>query len=160
MTASPLNLRVALVVAEHVGVREMVCWILESRNCVVRRARDRPEALELAAAGIFDLLVESIGTVHDDGIALAEELLEKWPALKVLLIAGKMNDAGRASVANLPNVRFLWKPFDPTKLIEADSFSPGTRESAPLTNSPTAAPVFVPHQQNAKLAGRYGVLQS
>ena len=118
MTASPLNLRVALVVAEHVGIREMVCWILESRNCVVQRARDRPEALELAAAGIFDLLVEAIGTVHD-GIALAEELLEKWPALKVLLITGKIDDGGRASVANLPNVRFLWKPFDPTELIEA-----------------------------------------
>jgi len=119
VTASPLNLRVALVVAEHVGIREMVCWILESRNCVVQRARDRPEALELAAAGIFDLLIESIGTAHDDGIALAEELLEKWPALKVLLITGKFDDAGRASVANLPNVRFLWKPFDPTELIEA-----------------------------------------
>ena len=119
MTASPLNLRVAPVVAEHAGIREMVCGILESRDCVVQRARDRPEALELAAAGIFDLLVESVGTVHDDGIALAEELLEKWPTLKVLLITGRTDDAGCASVANLPNVRFLLKPFDPTELIEA-----------------------------------------
>jgi CheY-like chemotaxis protein len=119
MATSPLNLMVALVVGEHAGIREMVCAILESRNCVVQRARDRPEAMELAAAGIFDLLVETIGTVHADGIGLAEELLAQWPTLKVLLITGRIEDAGCASIAALPNVRFLRKPFDPTELIEA-----------------------------------------
>lgn len=119
MPTSPLDSKAALVVDGHAGIREMVSEILESRNCAVRRAHDRLEALAFAAAGAaFDLLVVVIAMPHADSISLAEELLRQRPALKVLFITGR-TDGTEFPLATRPDIRLLEKPFDPTELIEA-----------------------------------------
>jgi CheY-like chemotaxis protein len=120
MAGSPLDLKFALVVADHPGIREIVCEILESRKCIVQRAQDCLDALALATTGrTFDLLVEAISIPHADGFNLAEELLRQRPTLKVLVITGRIEGTEFASMATLPNVRFIGKPFDPTELIHA-----------------------------------------
>lgn len=120
MAGSPLDLKVALVVGDHPGIREMVCDILESRKCIVQRAQDCLDALALAATGrTFDLLVEAIRVPHADGVNLAEDLLRQWPTLKVLVITGRIDGTEFGSIAALPNVRLIGKPFDPTELIQA-----------------------------------------
>jgi DNA-binding NtrC family response regulator len=98
----------------------MVCEILESRKCIVQRAQNCLEALALAATGgTFDLLVEAIRIPQADGVNLAEDLLRLWPTLKVLVITDRIDGTEFNSMAALPNVRFIGKPFDPTELIQA-----------------------------------------
>ena len=119
MAGSPLHSKIVLVVVDHAGVREMVSEILESHRCLVLRAHDALDALAFAATGMaFDLLVEATAVPHAAGISLAEELLRRRPALKVLLITGRI--AGpEFALAALENVRLLKQPFDPTELIQA-----------------------------------------
>jgi DNA-binding NtrC family response regulator len=119
MAALSLQSKIALVVVDHAGVREMVSEIFESHKCLVLRAHDILDALALAATGVaFDLLVQAIAVPHAAGISLAVELMRRRPALKVLLIT-KRTAGTQFALAPRQNVRLLEQPFDPTELIQA-----------------------------------------
>lgn len=122
MEVLPLDSKVALIVGNHAGVREMVCVILESRRCVVQRADGALDALAFAESGMsFDLVV--LVVVQPDtstsGVTLIDLLLKRQPDLKVLLITGRADGSELPAFAGMPNVRLLEKPFDPTELIDS-----------------------------------------
>jgi DNA-binding NtrC family response regulator len=119
MEALPLDSKVALIVGNHAGVREMVCVILESRRCVVQRADGALDALAFAESGIsFDLVVLVV-VQPDTSVTLIDLLLKRQPDLKVLLITGRADGSELPAFAGMPNVRLLEKPFDPTELIDS-----------------------------------------
>ena len=83
---------------------------------LVRRALtgdDVEEALELAlgTAQPFDIVVTDVQMPVIDGISLAEQLLARTPALRVILMSGLQSEMARANRLKGANVRFLMKPF-------------------------------------------------
>jgi DNA-binding NtrC family response regulator len=119
MEALPLDSKVALIIGNHAGVREMVCGILESRRCVVQRADGALDPLAFAESGMsFDLVVLVV-VQPGTSVTLIDLLLKRQPDLKVLLITGRADGSELPAFAGMPNVRLLEKPFDPTELIDS-----------------------------------------
>jgi CheY-like chemotaxis protein len=107
----------ALLVDDHPDVLVTTGAFLEAAGFAVVQATSGDEALALLASGRrFVLLVTDYAMPGLNGVDLAIQALEQWPALKVLIITGFPSDAGLferpASVALLP------KPFRRAALIE------------------------------------------
>ena len=58
-----------------------------------------------------DLLVSDVRLPGKDGISLAEEVVRRFPGLRVLLISGYLDDAQMRRVQRSPQFFFQQKPF-------------------------------------------------
>lgn len=59
-----------LVVEDDVGVRQVMCWMLEAKGATVRQARTGREALELVRNGAFDVVLTDLGLPDIPGEAV------------------------------------------------------------------------------------------
>lgn len=103
-----------LVVDDEEDIRSFLARLLASRGCQVVTARGPTEAKRLAESQAFDLLITDIDM--DGGstsIALANDLLERNPAMRVVYMSGSDH------VRELPDGAIaLHKPFASTELLE------------------------------------------
>jgi two-component system, NarL family, nitrate/nitrite response regulator NarL len=84
--------------------------LLESQGMeIVGTARSGAEALELAAALSPDLALVDVELGEEDGVALAEELRSRSPALRVVLISTYSSDDMRDVISTSSAVGFLPK---------------------------------------------------
>jgi two-component system, cell cycle sensor histidine kinase and response regulator CckA len=115
----PGGIETVLVVEDEMSVRALAARVLRMRGYTVLEAANGDEALRLArdrggariALLLTDVIMPQIG-----GKALADQLVELLPGIKVLFMSGYTDDAivhhGRLE----PGIAFLHKPFSPAAL--------------------------------------------
>jgi CheY-like chemotaxis protein len=122
MSSSTLALRgseTILVAEDEDGVRSLTKEVLEKYGYTVLEASNGEEALKIAERheGPLDLLLSDVVMPRMGGPELAQELLARRPAVKVLYMSGYTDHPMvRRGVVNA-GVAFLQKPFTPTALV-------------------------------------------
>jgi CheY-like chemotaxis protein len=107
----------ALLVDDHPDVLVTTAAFLAAAGFDVVRASDADEALaHLASGHMFTLLVTDYAMPGLNGVDLATQALEQFPALKVIIITGFPSDAGLFQRPS--SVALLAKPFRRAALIE------------------------------------------
>jgi len=108
-----------LVVEDEAGVRELTVRALQEHGYTVHAARDGTEALLVSQAANepFDLLLADVVMPGLGGRAVAEELVHRWPGLKVLYVSGYAADSGVVDREG-ERTALLMKPFTPSTLLE------------------------------------------
>ncbi len=100
-----------LVVEDETSAREALAEIIAALGYVVTAVGSGGEADALPAQSAFDLLLTDIVLPDASGLDLAIRLLDRWTAMKLILMSGYSdNDAVRLAVAG-GRARFLQKPF-------------------------------------------------
>ena len=104
-----------LVAEDEEQVRKLVDRVLTRLGYTVLSAADGAEALSLEAnhAGRIDLLLTDMVMPGMGGGELSRRMLERQPALKVLLMSGYSEELVAAEHGEVP---FLPKPFTPEEL--------------------------------------------
>ncbi len=107
-----------LVVEDERAVRSLSCEVLSRLGYEVLSAGDGRAALEVAAshAGPIHLLVTDVVLPHLRGVALASQLSDVRPDLRVLYISGYTQSAIVDDGVLREGVNFLAKPFRPDDL--------------------------------------------
>jgi PAS domain S-box-containing protein len=101
-----------LVVEDEYGVRKSISGILRSLGYTVTTAATGEEAGAQPTEPAPDLLLTDVVLPGITGAAVAERLRDRWPALKVLMMSGYLEDEAMRDLAASGRVRFLQKPFD------------------------------------------------
>ena len=108
-----------LLVEDDADVRRVASRTLQDVGYQVREAKSAEEALALTEGdlGAAQLLVSDVRLGGMSGAQLAERLAHRFPALRVLLVSGYVEDAGALSIVSSGRFLFLAKPFSPDGLV-------------------------------------------
>jgi two-component system, cell cycle sensor histidine kinase and response regulator CckA len=119
--ATPAGVERVLLVEDEDIVRRLVRQMLEQAGYSVVEARDGEHALELADAGLdqIDVLLTDAVMPKLGGPLLAEQLLERFPELKVVFMSGYSEEAIVREGTLVPGAHFLQKPFTASDLARA-----------------------------------------
>jgi len=110
-----------LAVDDSVSMRQMLAFTLTGAGHSVTEAADGKEALKLAKANRFDLVLSDVNMPNMDGIALTRELrllptFKFTPILILTTESGMVNKRdGKAAGATC----WIVKPFNPDQLLAA-----------------------------------------
>lgn len=109
-----------LLVEDDMAVRNLVRHILKEVGYTLLEAQDAQEAQHLAArySGAIHLLLTDVVMPHMSGKALADQLVQIRPQLKILFMSGYTNNAIAHHGVLDPDVNFLQKPFTSTALAQ------------------------------------------
>lgn len=100
----------ALIVDDDEAVRRILGRMLEERGWSVSRAADGKEALKLPETGRFALAFLDVDLGGEpDGVALAQELRNLHPRMRIVMMSGNPDNAARVCGAGLGAI--LEKPF-------------------------------------------------
>ncbi len=102
-----------LVVEDDAGVRDLVRKMLEGYGYTVLQAQDVPDALALEERhpGPIHLLVSDIVMPGLNGPDLAQRLVHRRPAIRVLYVSGFTSQLALELGSVSPHASFLQKPF-------------------------------------------------
>jgi CheY-like chemotaxis protein len=116
--AIPAGTETILLVEDDIGVRELIQQVLRRLGYTLFEAQNGREALRLAAhyAEPIHLLLTDVIMPGMTGKALAEEISQTRPGLKILFISGYTDEAIASHGILDPGVAFLQKPFSPMAL--------------------------------------------
>jgi two-component system, cell cycle response regulator CpdR len=114
--AASLTMASILLVEDEITLRDLVAYFLSDFGHQVALAANGVEALHQLEASEFDVVVSDISMPEGiSGIDLAEQLRERHPRTKVILVSG----FARAQLRPLPaGVSFLPKPYRIHQLLE------------------------------------------
>jgi two-component system, cell cycle sensor histidine kinase and response regulator CckA len=110
-----------LVVDDEESVRRFVERVLREAGYDTAVAEDGAQALELAHAGSFDLVVTDVMMPNMAGDELARRLRQSEPGLKVLYLTGYSDRLFKEKVTLWEGEAFLDKPCSVKGLREAVS---------------------------------------
>src|SRR5918999_1195801 len=100
-----------LVVEDEPLGRNLICEVLRNEGYQVSEAADGAEALGLAQAQRFDLVVSDFVMPKLDGFKLLAQLHSRYPRMPVILISAYMAaDSGQAILQE--TAKFIPKPFE------------------------------------------------
>jgi two-component system, cell cycle sensor histidine kinase and response regulator CckA len=142
-TNFPIVVVTVLVVDDRNMARRIASRILSEEGFRVLEADGMGEALEVLAQarGRIDLVMLDVVLADGDGVKLARQIQEDWPAQRILFMSGFAAEVlARNGLRNL-DVPFLAKPFTRsellTKVAEAlDRPIPQPRSSTPARPDP------------------------
>jgi two-component system, cell cycle sensor histidine kinase and response regulator CckA len=109
-----------LVVEDDPAVRDITTRFLERAGYEVKAVADGTEAI--AAAGLappFDVLVTDIVMPNMSGIELAEQMMDQYPLVGVVLLSGYTTESRELNHATERGATFLLKPVTSTQLLHA-----------------------------------------
>lgn len=110
-TSLPHGDESVLLVEDDARVRQVIGEMLTALGYRVRSAVDGPEAMDLAAEAMPDLLVTDVVMPQMNGRTLADRLHRQSPNLPVLFISGYSDDPAHRTAPERPGVGHLQKPF-------------------------------------------------
>jgi two-component system cell cycle sensor histidine kinase/response regulator CckA len=112
---------VILVVDDELSDCETMAEALEKEGYRVLQAANSTSAMRVAdrQSRPIDLLVTDISLPGTNGCELAQQLLQRWPDLRILFVSGHVG-AEVCQYYGVPvtDLFFLRKPFAPTELVE------------------------------------------
>lgn len=106
---------VILVVEDEPLVRMVAVEVLADAGHKVLEAGDGLEALDVLRSTAADMLITDVQMPRMNGYQLAEVSIERWPAMKVLLVTGYARDAVPAGIASAA-IHTIHKPYDIDRL--------------------------------------------
>jgi signal transduction histidine kinase/DNA-binding response OmpR family regulator len=117
-TEIPAGNQTILVAEDNAEVRELTQRTLQEHGYTLLRAQNGAEALALAARhrGPIHLLLTDVVMPGMSGQALAKQLVQIYPGLKVLYMSGYTDEAIATNGVLDPDVILLQKPFSPNTL--------------------------------------------
>ncbi|MEW5802534.1 MAG: PAS domain S-box protein [bacterium] len=120
-----------LVVEDETAVRELFTKMLRENGYTVIGAENTQEALAAfeKEKGQFNLVLSDVVLPDQSGLELIEQLLERQPSLRVLLVSGYPDQKSQWSIIQEQGFRFLEKPFTLPDLLRAvkDAVTSGPR---------------------------------
>ena len=122
-----------LLVEDHVATRQTLQLLLRNREYVVSSAETATEALQLARAGEFDLLISDLGLPDRSGYELMGELRALYPTLPGIALSGygMEDDLARSRAAGF--VAHLVKPVTIGMLEDAIARLRESKDPFPAT---------------------------
>ncbi len=114
----PRGAETVLLVEDDAGVRALACHVLAGCGYDVLEAAGGDEALRVAArhGGPIHLIVTDVVMPGAGGRAVAERVVARHPAARVLFVSGYTDDAVLRHGVLRDGVNFLQKPFTPVAL--------------------------------------------
>lgn len=106
-----------LLVDDDPAIRRIIPRLLTDEGYVAHAAGDGARALQLAEVIEFDLVLLDLNMPGEDGWKTLEKLLEKEPALPVIIITARSNQFFTALASGVGAL--LEKPLDITRLFKA-----------------------------------------
>ena len=108
-----------LAVDDSVAMRQMVEVTLTSAGHDVRQAKDARQALELAGANAFDLVIADVNMPEMDGLALVRELrgMPAYKHIPLLVLTTEASAERKSEGREAGATGWLVKPFNPERLI-------------------------------------------
>ncbi len=109
-----------LTVDDSPSIRQAVAACLRTAGHRVVEAGDGCEALELAAAERFDLVVTDLNMPRLDGLGLIAALRARpdYRSVPILMLTTESSDAMKALGREAGATGWLVKPFDPRRLLD------------------------------------------
>ncbi len=106
-----------LVVEDAEPLRLLICEALKSSGCTVLSAPEAQEALRILnqQKGVIHMLVTDVIMPGMNGPALAKQVRELRPGIKILYMTGYSGEFVRSDML-IPGVSFIQKPFTPADL--------------------------------------------
>jgi two-component system cell cycle sensor histidine kinase/response regulator CckA len=114
----PINV---LVVDDEAPVRKFVDRVLRDAGYHTVVASDGPEAIELAAKVVPEILVTDVMMPQMSGAELARLLRQQQPSLKVLYLTGFADNLFKEKVTLWEDEAYLDKPCSIKSLLQAVS---------------------------------------
>jgi two-component system, cell cycle sensor histidine kinase and response regulator CckA len=115
----PLGQETLLLVEDEPSVRALARRVLREQGYSVLEAANGDEALQLARQQVglvIDLVVTDVVMPQMSGIALANQLKDIYPTIKILFTSGYTDDAIMRHAQLQAGAVFLPKPFSPATL--------------------------------------------
>lgn len=114
----PRGTETILLVEDEPVVREVVRRVLHEQGYTLLEAQDAQEALHLAArfSGTIHLLLTDVVMPGMSGKALAQQLTQTYPKLKILFMSGYTDNAIVHHGVLEPGTAFIHKPFSAAAL--------------------------------------------
>jgi CheY-like chemotaxis protein len=119
---SPKPARRVLVVEDDESIRDLLVIMLENENCKGRGASSAREALQLAAAEPYDLIITDLMMPDMGGYEFLRTLQAgDQRTIPVIVLTGKhLDPKAQADLRREPNVAdYLSKPLQPAKFSAA-----------------------------------------
>ena len=109
-----------LVVDDTRSMRAMVAAVLQGAGYEVAEAGDGVEALELARARVFDLVVTDHNMPRMDGVTLVKELrqLPDYDAVALIVLSTEVDPALKQRGREAGATGWMAKPFDPERMLD------------------------------------------
>jgi len=105
-----------LIVEDETTLRETLAYNLAKEGYEVTTSADGAEALELARASQFDLIVLDIMLPRKDGFAVCRELRRAGLKTPILMLTAKTAEAEKVLGLELGADDYVTKPFSPLEL--------------------------------------------
>ena len=109
-----------LVVDDTRSMRKMVAAVLAGAGYEVAEAGDGAEALELAQARQFDLVVTDHNMPKMDGVTLVRALrqLTDYDAVALIVLSTEVDPALKQKGREAGATGWMAKPFDPQRMLD------------------------------------------
>ncbi len=109
-----------LVVDDTRSMRKMVAAVLAGAGYEVAEAGDGVEALELAGARQFDLVVTDHNMPRMDGVTLVRELrqLPAYDTVALIVLSTEVDPALKQKGRDAGATGWMAKPFDPERMLD------------------------------------------
>jgi len=111
--------RSILVVDDEDNFLILLHWFLSQRGYDVTTASNADEALGLTSNRSFDVALLDVRLGTEDGVALLEQLLQRVPELKVIMMTAYPTVGSIKQAFDKGAVRYLTKPVDLPDLAAA-----------------------------------------
>lgn len=109
-----------MVVEDEPAVRNMVAQLLERAGYDVIAVGDGLEAMTAAASGqTIDVLVTDVVMPNMSGISLADQMMDRYPLLGVILLSGYTAETLNIERVAARGATFVPKPITSQRLIQA-----------------------------------------
>ena len=118
MRTPPRGTETVLIVEDEDGVRALTSYILSTNGYTVLEACEGEEAVSIASSfgKPIHLLITDVVMPGSGGRIVAEQVRERYPAVKVLFVSGYTDDAVIRHGVLQAGVHFMQKPFSPAAL--------------------------------------------
>jgi signal transduction histidine kinase len=120
-----------LVVEDEPSIRDVITRILERAGYAVHAVASGADAIEAARAGEpFDVLVTDVVMPTGSGLVLAEQMMDAYPTLGVVLLSGHHSESLNLERITARGARFTSKPVTSSQLLLTLQRAPGLRRAA------------------------------
>lgn len=118
-----------LVVDDEKLVRRMIARVLESEGMSIVEASNGLDAVQMAKAQPFDLIILDIIMEGIDGFQVIHQLRSEGMLTPVFILSGRQADNDKVFALGIGADDYITKPFSPSVLCSQGQSLPASNES-------------------------------